>query len=90
MRKIYKMKKVGIVIEIVIVLLFIVLGTDYLLAQNKKEPLFCKKENIHWDGGSYECFGLGYKINVYKNISGIVEEVEFGTWGMEFNKQNKL
>jgi len=59
---------------------------NYLLAQNNKEPLFCKKGNVYWDGGSYECFGFGYKVNVYKNILGKVENTVFGSWNLEFNK----
>lgn len=80
-------KRIGIVISIVLVFIVIAIITDYVRYQNKKEPFFCKKTNTYWDGGSYECLGIGYKVNVYKNIMGNVERIEFGSWGMEFNKQ---
>lgn len=79
-------KRIGIVFGIVLAVILIFVVIDYMLIQSKKEPLFCKKGNVYWDGGSYECFGIGYKVNVYKNITGNVERTEFGSWELEFNK----
>lgn len=79
-------KKILIVLILIILVLTSFALTDYILYRNKKEPIFCKKTEMLWDGGSYQCYGFFYKINVYKNVFGEIENAEFGTWKIEFNK----
>ncbi len=59
---------VGIIISIIILWMIIFL-IDYTRVSHFKEPIFVIKGEILRDGGSYKGYGLGYKVDVKKNIN---------------------
>lgn len=75
------MKKYIKDIILVLVISFIILlftgVVDFTLSKNKKDPVFCKKTDMLWDGGSYTCSGLYYKVYVHKDITGKIINEEF-------------
>ncbi len=70
-------KGIILVITISLGILLMIGVVDFTLSKTKKEPIFCKKTDMVWDGGSYICSGLYYKIDVHKNIAGSIEKEEF-------------
>lgn len=74
---------IGLGIIILLICFFIV---DFILVKNMKEPIFCITTSEYWDGGSYECYGSFYKINVYKNIHDDTLYEEIGMYGLKFDK----
>lgn len=74
---------VGLSIVFLLVCFFLV---DFILVKNMKEPIFCITTNEYWDGGSYECYGSFYKVNVYKNIHGDTLYEEMGMYGLKFDE----
>lgn len=64
---------------------------DFSLAMVNKGPVFSIPLIVYKDGGSAECYGLGYKVIKYVNLTGVngaeaeVERVDFGTWFMKFS-----
>lgn len=80
------LKKILIIIAIIVLLILCFFFTDFLLVKNLKQPIFCKISKQYWDGGSYECYGIFYKVNVYKNIHGEIEYEEIGTYNLKFDK----
>ena len=79
-------KRVIFIILIIALVLCAFFITDLILVNNNKKPIFCKQIKEYWDGGSYECYGIGYKVNVYKDIKGQILKEEIGTYNLEFNK----
>ena len=67
-----RFKKTIIKILIVILCLPIIsltfFGIDMALAGNYKKPIFCLK-NMYLDGGTIECYGLGYQIIIWHKLS---------------------
>lgn len=59
---------IGIIILIVVLWITMFL-VDYTRVSNFKEPIFVIKKEILKDGGSYKGYGLGYKVEVEKNIT---------------------
>ena len=65
-------KKLKIFIIILLSLLFlwgIIFGIDYFRVANLEMPIFVKAGELADDGGSGTYYGLGYKVEVEKNIS---------------------
>ena len=83
------LKRILIFIVIIILFALCFFCTDFLLVKNMKQPIFCETGKQYWDGGSYECYGIFYKVNVYKNIHGEIEYEEIGTYNLKFDK-NKV
>lgn len=79
-------KDICIIILIALLILLSFFATDFILVKNKKSPIFCKRETEYWDGGSFECYGAFYKVNVYKNINGKIEYAEIGNYNLKFDK----
>ena len=72
-----------ILILIISLAILLIAGlADFILYKNKKDPIFCKKTNILWDGGSYECYGSFYKINIKKNIYSEIEKETFELYNL--------
>ncbi len=59
---------IGIIISIII-LLGVIFFVDYKRVSNFKEPIFVIHTHVLKDGGSYTGYGLGYRVDVKKNIS---------------------
>ena len=70
-------KKIKILIIILLVVMSlwgIIFTIDYFRCTNLKMPIFTIPENTADDGGSGTYYGLGYSVEVEKNIS-----AEYGT-----------
>lgn len=59
---------IGIIILIIVVWLTM-FSVDYTRVSNFKEPIFVIKKEILKDGGNYKGYGLGYKVEVEKNMT---------------------
>ncbi len=70
-------KDIILVLLISFIILLLTGVVDFTLSNNKKDPIFCKKTDILWDGGSYICSGLYYKVDVHKDINGKIIKEEF-------------
>ncbi len=63
MKKEYTFLTLKICLWVLIIGWMSVILTDYLLVKNKKEPIFCIKNEViaSSDGNTHICTGLGYK-----------------------------
>lgn len=59
-----------VVITLLVILPFVMIGTDYCLAQADKSPIFAIRTAIYKDGGTKDYIGLGYKIRKYNKLDG--------------------
>lgn len=59
-----------IVITLLVILPFVMIGTDYCLAKANKSPIFAIRTAIYKDGGTKDYVGLGYKIRKYNKLDG--------------------
>ena len=76
-----KSVKILITIVLAIIILWgIIFGIDYFRCANCKMPIFVRAKETADDGGSGTYYGLGYKVEVKKNISAdygdLLEKVE--------------
>ena len=67
----------------------ILFTTDLIQANRNQNPIFAYPAVIYQDGGSRECYGMGYKVNVYVSQEGAesfrqTTRVDVGTWLMPF------
>jgi hypothetical protein len=69
-------KHLKVLIIFLAILPFIMIGTDYSLAQANKSPIFSVRTAIYKDGGTKTYVGLGYKIINYNELDGR-KDVEF-------------
>ena len=70
-----KLKILIIILLGILILWGIIFGIDYFRVINLKMPIFVKPGETADDGGSGTYYGLGYKVEVEKNIS-----AEYGDW----------
>ena len=85
------MKK-GIRIVFIIIIIWIAFfTTDFIRTSMNKPPIFAYPAIIYKDGGSRECYGIGYKVNVYVSMDvdrpAEIFHVEIGFWSMPFDDQ---
>lgn len=79
-----KKKKIILRIVLVIILIWLIIFyIDFIRFKINKTPIFCVVGKSYQDGGSSEYIGLGYKIIVFKKISGF-HGMKFGSWRMNF------
>ena len=81
--------------KIIVLLIFMLawcafFTTDFIRANQNQQPIFAFPIfGVYRDGGSGSFFGLGYRVNVYMNMSAyngrVVENVDIGTWFMPFH-----
>ena len=70
-----KSVKILIIIVLTLIVLWgIIFGIDYYMCANCKMPIFVRARETADDGGSGTYYGLGYRVEVKKNIS-----VDYGT-----------
>ena len=87
MKNLQKKKIIILVIAILIWIAFF--ATDLFRVNQNKPPIFAFPFfGVYRDGGSGSFFGLGYRVNVYIDLSvehgRVVEKVDIGTWFMPF------
>lgn len=75
-------KDIILVLVISLAILLIAGLVDFILYKNKKDPIFCNKTDILWDGGSYECYGSFYKIDVKKTVESNIKEEKFQIYNL--------
>ena len=75
-------KDIVLIFIISLAILLIAGLIDFILYKNKKDPIFCNKTDILWDGGSYECYGSFYKISVKKNVYMEIEKEDFELYNL--------
>ena len=80
------MKKIGIILMIISIILMIAGLTgvvDYKKYKEGKLPVFARPLDGYWDGGTNVCYGIGYKIIQCHTLSGD-ESIHFGTYSMKY------
>lgn len=71
----------SLIAVLILVLCFLI---DFVRVSNLDHPIFCKRIREYWDGGSYECYGLFYKVNAYADGFNHYDRMEIGPYWMEF------
>jgi len=84
--KISKNQVFNIIFWIVIIGLFIIWITDFIMVKTEKDPVFCiSRETYKYDDGeTKECVGLGYKIFEYNRDK--YQGYEFGPFFTKIKK----
>lgn len=73
------------VVFIIITILVIMIGIDYVCVSNfSAGPFFAIPVHTYKDGGSKEYLGLGYKVIKYNQIQGRRDKV-IGPWSLKYN-----
>lgn len=79
-----------IIIGSVVAILLCFFIVDFVQAKRMKHPVFCRRLKEYWDGGSYECYGIFYKINTYTDDRGKILKMEIGPYSMKFDKNSVM
>ncbi|MEA4988052.1 MAG: hypothetical protein VB095_08325 [Anaerovorax sp.] len=78
-------KTFKIVIMVLIIAWIFMFATDYIRCSSLKTPIFVIAGEIKKDGGSGQYFGLGYTVDIKKNLSAeygvTIESVEMSVLG---------
>ena len=80
------LKVIGIVLGIIVVLGMVFFIVDYNRVQKQEKPIFCIQNpaGIISDGGTIECFGIGYKVIDFHTLAGY-DDIKIGSWFMDYN-----
>lgn len=70
-----------------VILCVIFFVVDVIRVNGGNEPLFCLLTATYKDGGTRKYLGLGYKVQLCKQIEGC-HKAHIGTWFMQPHKSN--
>lgn len=79
-----KLKIIGIIVAIIIILGVIFFTVDYNRVKKQENPIFCIKTATFLDGGTTEYIGLGYKVIDFNKLNGY-DEMKIGTLFMDLD-----